>query len=414
MRAQLVHLRESTEKLGGVTWANEPVATLEEAILEVAADRARLDAIECALLAAYDSSKEWKATGGSSAAARIAWLTHSRKSDVDRRCRLGRQLRTMPHTVAAFELGSITLDHVDILAKANLPSLAVRFAHDEELLVGWARDLTYGEFCQQVSRWRDIADPDDAERRALSQFEAREAHSSATFEGMGRLDAWLDRMGFHEFDTELDRHYQRLWEADWADARARLGDKATSRDLGRTTAQRRADALVEMARASRAHGGKGAEPNLGTTIVCDHDTYLTVWARIIAEINGQDPNAYPYPLQRRCEFADGTPITPEQALFASITGWLNTLVTDPNGYPLSYGRERRWFSRPQRRAAQIAFPVCKQPSCAIRSVHCEIDHILAWIDGGLTDSTNADPQCKPHNLWKEHITARERRRRPTP
>ncbi|MBL8775081.1 MAG: HNH endonuclease [Acidimicrobiales bacterium] len=60
-------------------------------------------------------------------------------------------------------------------------------------------------------------------------------------------------------------------------------------------------------------------------------------------------------------------------------------------------------------------------SCSIRSVHCQIDHILAWIDGGPTDTTNAQPLCKGHNLWKEHQRAKNndapgqpRRRRTQP
>jgi threonyl-tRNA synthetase len=43
-----------------------------------------------------------------------------------------------------------------------------------------------------------------------------------------------------------------------------------------------------MARASAAHGGVGTEPNLGVTMVVDPDTYQTVWARIVAEINGEE------------------------------------------------------------------------------------------------------------------------------
>ncbi|HMQ24548.1 MAG TPA: hypothetical protein PKA98_01055 [Acidimicrobiales bacterium] len=43
----------------------------------------------------------------------------------------------------------------------------------------------------------------------------------------------------------LERHERRLFEQDWADARARFGDAATRRDRARTPAQRRADALVE-------------------------------------------------------------------------------------------------------------------------------------------------------------------------
>jgi len=411
---ELSNLREDAEKLRGVTWANEPVATLEESVLEVGVVRAMLDAVECELVAAYDSSKEWKVTGDGSPAARIAHLSHSRKGTISKRCHLGRRLRTMPHTEAAFALGDITIDHVDVLSRANLPSLAVRFALDEERLVGYARDLGFDEFCAKVAIWRDVVAPEDAEERALSQHEARDMHWSKSFEGMGRIDGWMDNLGYHEVHTELDRHYQRLFEQDWADARARLGDAATKNDLARSPGQRRSDAMRAMARASRAHAGIGAEPTLGTTIVVDADTHLTCWARLVAEIRGEDPDAYPYREGRRCEFADGTRVTPEQALFASLEGWLNTLVLDEDGFPLHYGRKKRFFPQPLREALMIAFPVCGGTSCDIRSVHCEIDHILAWIDGGTTDTTNGNPLCKRDNLWKEHVEARRRRRRPFP
>ena len=50
MHAELVHLRESTDKLRTVTWANEPAATLEDVVVEVASVRAMLDSIECEAL----------------------------------------------------------------------------------------------------------------------------------------------------------------------------------------------------------------------------------------------------------------------------------------------------------------------------------------------------------------------------
>ena len=110
MRAELVHLRESTEKLRTVTWANEPVATLEDTVVEVASVRAMLESIECEALAAYDASKEYKATGDTSAAARISWLTHSRKSAVERRGRPGRPPRLVPPPRAAVRLRENRVD----------------------------------------------------------------------------------------------------------------------------------------------------------------------------------------------------------------------------------------------------------------------------------------------------------------
>ena len=257
--AELEHLREGAEKTRSITWANEPVATLEEAVVHLAQTKAMVEAAECEVLAAYEASKEWKVSGAGSAAMRIAHATGARKETIGRRCHLGERLRGMPHTEAAFAAGEITLDHVDALAKVKVPALAVRFALDEERMVGWARELPYREFYAKVQDWRDAHAPEDAEERAQSQVESRELHLSETFGGMGRLDSWLDPLTLREVADELERHERRLFEQDWAEARERLGDAATKRDLGRTPAQRRVDALREMARASKAHAGKGVK-----------------------------------------------------------------------------------------------------------------------------------------------------------
>ena len=421
MRTELVDVHQAAEKLRGVVWANEPVATLESSLVSFAQIRAMVDAAEIECLGVYDASKEWKATGALSAPARIAELTCGRQDSIGWRRGLARKLRGMPHTVAGFELGEIGLEHVSSLCRANLFALAVEFARDEAMLVDKAHTLGFDEFTKELRNWRDIVDPEGAEKRALSNFEQRRVHASATFDGMGRLDGWMEPLGFHVFDAELDRQCQRLLEQDWAEARARLGDAATVNDLGRTPAQRRHDALVAMAEASREHGGVAAESSLGTTIVCDQPTYLVALARILARITGEDPEKYRYPFQRRCEFADGTPATPEQAVWASIAGWIEVLALDANGHALNFSKTRRFFTGRQRDATRLAFPVCEHSSCSIRSVHCEIDHVIAWIDGGLTDAANAQPLCKGHNLWKEHQRAktndavgRPRRRRTQP
>ena len=60
----------------------------------------------------------------------------------------------------------------------------------------------------------------------------------------------------------------------------------------------------------------------------------------------------------------------------------------------------------------IAFPECRGEACDVRSVHCEIDHILAWIDGGTTDDINGQPLCKRENRFKERLAAFRRRSEP--
>ena len=208
VRTELVDVHQAAEKLRGVTWANEPVATLEGSLVAFAQVRAMVDAAEIECLGVYDASKEWKATGALSAPARIAELTCGRQDSIGWRRGLARKLRGMPHTVAGFELGEISLEHVSTLCRANLFALAVEFARDEEMLVDKARTLAFHESERELRNWRDIVDPEGAEKRALSNFEQRRVHASATFDGMGRLDGWMDPLGFHVFDAELDRQYQ--------------------------------------------------------------------------------------------------------------------------------------------------------------------------------------------------------------
>ena len=414
MCPELSNFLESAEKLRTVVWANQPSATLGDTAVALVQAGSVLDAVTVEAVGALDASKEHKASGDFSPAHHLARRCRAKHETMTRLQKAARRLRDMPHTAEAFAAGQITLDHVEVLIRANRSKLTELFARDEELLVGYARTRTFDGFSAEVKAWTAIVMPDDAEERAARQDDERSVHLSESFEGQGRLDGWLSPQGYHEVHTELDRRCQQLLEEDWAEARARLGDAATALDLARNPAQRRHDALIEMARASKAHDGIAPAPDIGTTIVCDHDTFVTAFARIVAKIMGTDPDHFPYPLQRRCEWASGDPATPEQAVWAALTGWLDVLTLDPNGVPLNHGRTHRIATRAQRRAAQIAFPTCDQPGCDIRSDHCQIDHLLAWIDGGLTDIANLRPRCKGHNLWKEWVTAQLRRRRPEP
>lgn len=414
VRSEIVELRRAIEKARTVAWANEPACTLPDVAVALVEAGSVLDAVTVDAVAALDASKEHKATGDFSPADLLRRRCRARHESMTRLQKAARRLRTMPHTQAAFTAGDISLDHVDVLIRANTAKLAERFARDEELLLGYARTRTFQGFRTEVQRWTAIVMPEDAEERAARQDDERTLHLSESFEGQGKLDAWLSRQGYHEVHAELDRHYQRLLREDWAEARARLGDAATALDLGRTPGQRRHDALIEMSRASKAHAGIAPAPDLGTTIVCDHDTFVTAFARIVAKIAGTDPDRFPYPLQRRCEWANGDPATPEQAVWAALTGWLDVLTLGPDGVPLDHGRRHRIATPAQRRAAKLAFPTCDQPGCDTRSDHCEIDHVLAWIDGGRTDIDNLRPRCKGHNLWKEWARRQRRRRRTGP
>src|SRR3546814_16619784 len=65
---------------------------------------------------------------------------------------------------------------------------------------------------------------------------------------------------------------RELFEIDWAQAKDRLGRKPTLDELDRTPAQRRADALTEMAIRARTAPRDGRRPAPLFTVVIDYET----------------------------------------------------------------------------------------------------------------------------------------------
>src|SRR3546814_5189955 len=97
----------------------------------------------------------------------------------------------------------------------------------------------------------NIFDPDGAERSAEDAEDARSLHLSQTIDDMWFGRIVLDPVRGAIVSETLDMIERELFEADWAEAKARLGRKPLLDELARTNAQRYADALTEMALRAR-------------------------------------------------------------------------------------------------------------------------------------------------------------------
>src|SRR5690606_33785467 len=151
----------------------------------------------------------------------------------------------------------------------------------------------------------------------------------------------------------LRRIEHEMWEADWAEARARLGDRARSTDLARSDAQRRYDALIELARRGSAATGSGRLRPL-VTVHVDHDTLAG----------------------RICQLSTGTVLTPGEVLPLLADCDVERAVFGPGGRVIELGRTQRLFVGGTRRAVEIAQPRCAHPGCPVPAEECDIDHVL--------------------------------------
>lgn len=82
---------------------------------------------------------------------------------------------------------------------------------------------------------------------------------------------------------------------------------------------------------------------------------------------------------------------------------LRLLVTDPTtGHLIDRGRRSYAVSDELRAFLITRNPTCRHPGCTRSARRCQMDHAIAWDDGGGTDRDNLGPLCTRHHQLKTH------------
>ena len=298
--------------------------------------------------------------------------------------RLARRLRSMPATAAALAAGDITLAHARRLATLCAPDTAAAFAEAEEFLVGQARSMRWADFTKAAGYWLRHARQDDDPDPDKSDRDHRKVSLHGGLRGTGLLSGELTPTAKAEVRCELERLERRLFEADWAAAKARHGAAVSVADLARTPAQRRHDALVEMARRSATAPADGKRPRPLLTVLVGEDAFRSV-----------------------LELADGTLISPATAADLLDEAVIETMLFEGPSRVLDLGHQRSFIGA-ARRAVEVVHRTCTGEGCHVRADTCEIDHILPSGVGGPTVPDNGRPQCRPHHRHHSPATGPHR------
>jgi hypothetical protein len=335
----------------------------------------RLTAATTRATVAFDAGGTWEADGARTAAAWLAARCNLPLVTARRRVRLGRALRHMPAAEAAWMAGDIDEAHVSLLAAARTPGTAACFDRDEELLVGQARSLRYAHFARCLAYWTQLADPEGTEASAEAQHRARSLHLSRSYGGTWILNGVFDPISGAIVAEALRRIEDELFAADWAEARERVGSGVSTADVARTSSQRRADALVEMARRAGAVPAGARMPEPLFTALVGYETFAG----------------------RICELADRTVIAPGSLIRWSDRAWVERVVFDGPDRIRNVGVRRRIFAGATRRAVEVRDRECFHELCEVPALRCEIDHVQPWSAGGLTVESNGRAACGFHN-----------------
>jgi len=324
---------------------------------------ARLEAIAVRAVARFDASREWAIDGAKSASAWITAQCRIPSSVSHRRVALGRALRELPATEAAWRRGDVAIDHVSALARARNERTADALARDEAFLVGQARVLSFRSFTRVLAYWSQHADPDGVESDAERAVADRRLDLSQTFQG-----TWIGELRLDPIRGTIVSNVLRAIEEElFAD------DGGT--ESPRTPAQRRADALVEMAVRASTSPADGKRPAPLFTVLVGYETFAG----------------------RVCELSNRTVVTP-----GSLVPWLDgayveRVVFDGPTRVIDIGHHRRLFVGATRRAVEVRDLECFHETCELPAEDCQIDHRQPWAWDGPTTQANGRPACGFHN-----------------
>jgi hypothetical protein len=230
----------------------DPLDDLDAAVDKLAASEAAVDVARLARLAerlefqrlravaALDRSGAWRAEGAHTTA---SWLReHCRLTHgaANASVRLARRLDMLPATAIAFEAGAISRQHASVIADACTPERASAIQALEPQLVDAARHVHVRELRALVSHVADAIDGDGGCASANEAFERRRLHVSHLLDGMVAIDGLLDQESGEMVLTALNAAMDAPTVAEH-----------------RSTAQRRADALVDLCRAGMTHLANG-------------------------------------------------------------------------------------------------------------------------------------------------------------
>jgi hypothetical protein len=327
-------------------------------------------------VAEFDQWKEWGHDGALSATAWIDTVCHLPKKEARAQVRRGKALPGLPLAAAAWAKGDIGAAQVDVLIKAKRPVTEDALAGAEPYLVQAGIDMKFASFCGVVAYWEQMADQDGTDEAALAREARRDAYLVPSPDGyLGKMN--FDVIGGAIVAKEHKRIADELFEADWAEAKERLGRDPHVDDLARTPARRRADAMIEMAVRSASTPAGAQRPEPLFTVLID---YPTLWGRI-SQLE-QGPVVAPGSLIRWLDEA-----TFERIIFGP----------DKRG---ECSKTSRFFTGATRRVIETRDLECQHEFCDLSAEKCQIDHIVPFSEGGLTEQLNAQVLCGRHNRMR--------------
>lgn len=357
--------------------------------------RRTVEAVAAATAAAIERSNPFRAQGFFSTKSVVKHVCRLSGPDAHRRVQVARLHGALPDWAEAQADGAVGVAQTQLMARiASNPDIpATVLERDAPRLLDDAIRLPHDEFERRARTWEALADADGDRMRNERRIARRDVMIRSNPDGGWTLAGNLPDLDGAEFNSVFSWFIEAEWQTDWAEARARVGDDASTADLQRTEPQRRADALVAMATAAASTPPGSSRPRPTVDVLVDRLTFEATLAGA-----RRDPADYADVTVRT---RDGKRLHPDDAVRAALVGHVRRVVYDTDGTVIDLGRRSRLFRGASREAVLLLATVCAWVGCDRPVEWCDADHSLGWKAHGSTVPRNGAPLCRGHNLLKE-------------
>jgi len=314
------------------------------------------------LLAEGDNAGVWRGTGARNMVDWLAGATKTSHGDASDSMKLGESAAKSPELADAVANGELSAQ-----SALQLHS-AITSASDGAAVASLVADVkgaSPSEARQAAEKWKELnrpipETPEAAEER---RYQRRSVTSGPPIDGLVTSTVVLPVLSHRQFINAISS----------------LGGKP-SQDDDRTTAQRLADGLVLLADAYAKGEVKGGRERATILLTTDASTF-----------SGDDDH------DARTANGDRIPahIARRLAQDASLQRVLRV-----GAHILELGRQVRWPTDAQYRALVVRDSGCRWPGCTVPAAWCDVDHLVAFTNGGRSDLSNLWLLCRHHHTEK--------------
>jgi Domain of unknown function (DUF222) len=433
MRLDGIDLDAVRQTLAGLDPARVPAADLGRLADELQAVSAAADAALVRTAGQADRARVWESDGFRGPAGWVAARTRLTRPAAAGVANAARRLVHVPQLADAFRQGDVGLDHVVAVTGALTTKARCEQAggRPDTIFTVLARQADAQVVRRAVTHWLEQADPDGIAKDEQAAYQARGFHASPSWKGNTYLNGQLHPEGGETLLAAL---------------RAAIGGPPGPDD-DRTAAQRRADALIDIARFyldTAATGVQGGErPQVTATVDLPsllgwHDHHRqTGQTGPTAPGSGDDAGVPPpadpdraaapaghvagaaptgagaddgAPIPDRLWAGNGYgfgltaalpltgPISRQTALRLLCDAGVSRLITDGKSEILDLGRAVRTATDAQKKALAWRDGGCVYPGCDRPPWHCDAHHLRNWVEHrGSTDVDELVLTCRYHH-----------------